>query len=248
MQIERKFEVCSQTMNRSFKTLIKWLIISTLSLKASFVQATPPKSDPDQEISEFLNECSSKLKAQNQDKRTVFAEKNPKGTRTFYLVDHEKFYINMFIHFRAESFVGTERAHLIPSIQPLVTEALDLSEQFYRKHGLHLTIHPTFDESQLYMPPPVPEISKLVYIRPFRNAMNSLRWGLNPSWDAEQRSKIYTHEMTHFFGLKDEYYKESGIYVTDELGEEDSFMRNWDHPNARMYVSQVKEILQYLCK
>lgn len=196
------------------------------------------------EIKNYVEDCTYYLaQADNATRRST---RNPKGINIYFEEQLQRITIEMNIHFRLESFVGEREQHL-RSVTILVNEALREVESFYQKHYLHLNINATYDFSQSYMPSPTPENSRLVYLRPYRYAMNTLRWGLNPRWSHEDRAKIYAHELTHFFGLLDEYKKAHGLNMTETLGEEDSFMRNWNHPEAKMYPRHIREILSDLC-
>lgn len=193
-----------------------------------------------------LQNCSTEFD------RTISARRHhsgkPESDSVSYDPVADSWSVDLRIHFRIESFVGEERLALIPLVPVRVREALDLTEQFYARYGIDLQIEATFDLTGAFQPEPVPEDAHLVFIRPFRgDTMNSLRWGLNPNWEIQDLAKIYSHELTHLFGILDEYEKPHGINQA-ELGEEDSFMRNWDHPEARMYPRHIEQIFEPLCE
>lgn len=129
----------------------------------------------------------------------------------------------------------------------IVEEAKKVIISFYKKYNINLIIN--FDHQKYNFSSrtahPMPKTGEhVVYIRKNTgDAMKETYWGINYSWSTQDRGMIYAHELSHLFGLKDEYE----TTLADRIGEEDNIMREWSHPNARFYPHQIQEILSPLC-
>lgn len=154
--------------------------------------------------------------------------------------------VQLPVHFRLESFVSPSHLDLLPQVESIMTRTLRLVEEYYREQGIPLEIIDTYDTSQSYMPDAIPEKAHLVYLRPFRGTtMSTLRWGVNVPWEDRLRAQIYAHELSHLFGLLDEYDRPT--LQAGFIGEEDSLLRNWDHPQGRFYPRHLEHILSIIC-
>ena len=80
--------------------------------------------------------------------------------------------------------------------------------------------------------------------------MKNTYWGVNRDWEFSERAKIITHEFSHLLQLKDEYLSKIGAKTQIEVAlyEDDSLMKNVDHPNPRLYARHLKQIFSPLCE
>jgi hypothetical protein len=125
---------------------------------------------------------------------------------------------------------------------------------YYHHYGLHLNIH--FEHAaynpRASNPHPMPEKpSHVVYIRRDTGShMKKTYWGVNREWDDDARARIITHEFSHLLNLKDEYLTLMGAQSIKEEAhfEDDSLMKNVDHPHPRLYLRHIQQIVAPLCQ
>lgn len=218
----------------------KLFLFLLLLTSASFAQAAT-KAFP--LINDYIENCKSNLTENREIRR--FSGAGTASDFVYYDRATDQLGVEIHLHFRLESFhsFGNDGPETIPQI---ILESLSVVSNFYAQFGLSLNISATFDLSMAYQPEPVPPNAHLIYLRPYRgDTMNILRWGINKDWDVQRRAMIYAHELTHLFDILDEYERKT--LFAGFIGEEDSLMRNWDHPNVRLYPRHIQQILSPLC-
>lgn len=130
----------------------------------------------------------------------------------------------------------------------------DWIASFYRQYGIEIDIrfeHAPFNPA-LSNPHPTPrEQSFVVYVRPHTGShMKELYWGVNPEWDSGRQARLIAHEFSHLLQLKDEYLVASGAHSAEEEAgyEDDSLMKNAEHPDPKLYPRHIRKILAPLCQ
>ncbi|MCB0341136.1 MAG: hypothetical protein H6626_05175 [Pseudobdellovibrionaceae bacterium] len=126
-------------------------------------------------------------------------------------------------------------------------------QDYYAPYGFDLQItfdHAYFDGSSRNSYNTPKKDSFVVYIR--RNTgyhMKSVYWGVNRDFDFVERAVLITHEFSHLLGLKDEYQSAIGAASPEEEAsyENDSLMKNTDHPQPKLYPRHMKTILRPIC-
>lgn len=208
----------------------------------------------DNQIEQFLNTCRHELNASFVNSQGV----NSQGVKSrtpseSYLVGkvNGSYIVEINVQLRYPS--NLSHAESIEAEQ-IFEEVKQWITQYYKNYGLKLNIH--FEHAHfnraLSNPHPTPqEQSFVVYIR--RNTghhMKEIYWGLNRDWDFYERAKIIAHEFSHLLLLKDEYFTAIGAQTPQEEAsyQNDSLMKNVDHPNPKLYLRHFKQILSPLCQ
>jgi hypothetical protein len=126
--------------------------------------------------------------------------------------------------------------------------------QYYADYGILLDIdfdHARYNPSASNPHPTPPAQSFVVYVRNRTGShMKELYWGVNPQLPIDRQATVIAHEFSHLLRLKDEYFAVSGARtLQEEAGyEDDSLMKNVDHPRPRLYLRHIKKILGPLCR
>ena len=186
-----------------------------------------------------ISECLHKESAG----RSVWRNTNQISSDRIF-IENDMIHIDLSVQLRYQHYFSPDELALA---MELIEETRSHIEQFYATQGLrlHLTFyHAPYDSTSLAGHPQPPERSHVVYIR--RNTgehMKSLYWGVNFSWSNTERAAIYTHEVSHLLGLKDEYR----TALAERIGEEDNIMNNWDAEYARFYPHQIDTLIAPLC-
>lgn len=196
------------------------------------------------EIDEFLKTCRHEL-------NTPFV-KSPNHSEYYYVgkingtyvveIDIQLRYPSSFSH---QEFI--QAGQIFEDVKVWITE-------YYQNYGLYLNIH--FEHAHfnhaLSNPHPTPqEQSFVVYIRRHTGShMKELFWGVNQDWNVSERAKVIAHEFSHLLLLKDEYFTAIGAQSPEEEAsyEDDSLMKNVDHPNPKLYLRHFQQILAPLCR
>lgn len=150
--------------------------------------------------------------------------------------------IHLHVHLRHIGFVG-EYAGREQEAQRAVDEALRHLASMFASDGFSLRVTATHDTTGAHYPAPPPQGAALVYLYPEDSSMNVNRWGANAKWTTERRAKIFAHELLHLFGIGDEYPRPGVPPEVAATFEDDSLMKNWDHPQARLYPRHVRQVI-----
>lgn len=126
--------------------------------------------------------------------------------------------------------------------------------RYYKAYGLHMDIHlehAHFNRASSN-PHPMPQThGHVIYIRrDTGHHMKKTYWGINRDWDFEQRARLIAHEFSHLLQLKDEYLTTIGAQSRQEEAgyEDDSLMKNAGHPEPKLYLRHIQQILSPLCR
>lgn len=217
------------------------LIIVLLSLLSASLYAG---NGHDREIENFLDTCRQELNTPFV-KSPSYAEYYTVGkTNGVYILDID-IQLRYPSHFSTDEFVQASQ---------LFEDVKEWIKQYYKNYGLYLDIH--FEHAHfnraLSNPHPTPqEKSFVVYVRRHTGShMKELFWGVNQDWDINERAKVIAHELSHLLLLKDEYLSATGAQTHEEEAsyENDSLMKNADHPNPKLYLRHFQKILSPLCQ
>ena len=205
------------------------------------------------QIEQFLNTCRHELNTPFVNSRSGNSQdtaSRPPSESYFIGKINGTYVIEISVQLRYPS--NLSRAESIEA-EKILEEVKTWITQYYRNYGLKLNIH--FEHAHynpaINNPHPTPrEQSFVVYLRRHTGShMKELFWGVNQDWNISERAKVIAHEFSHLLQLKDEYYTTMGAKSPEEESsyENDSLMRNVDHPNPKLYLRHVKQILSPLC-
>lgn len=216
-------------------------IVMVFSLLPACVYAG---SDPRQAIDDYLEQCRS-------ERSTPFIQPNRSAGSYSVGKRNGDYIVRIGIQLRYAAYFKPDE---LREARQILEQAKTWIMDYYKSYGLLLDIHlehAAFDRFASNPHPMPQKHSHVVYIRRHTGShMKKSYWGVNRDWENDTRARIIAHEFSHLLQLKDEYLTALGAQSREEAAsyEDDSLMKNVDHPHPRLYLRHVKKIVSPLCQ